>query len=98
MVPSCTSSRIQCQQVAICLDLLWNWGFFAIAIDPSLSPHITIGISSFSRPSSVYRFLNQQASRAASESATYSASVEDSAVEICLLEFHVMAPSPAKNT
>ena len=29
---SCTRSRTQCHLVAICLDLLWNWGLRAIAI------------------------------------------------------------------
>ena len=33
-----TWSCTQCQCVLICFDVLWNWGFLAIAIEPSLSP------------------------------------------------------------
>jgi len=46
----------------------------------------------------VYKFLSQHASRDASESATYSASVDESVVETCFLELQVMAPSPAMKT
>src|SRR5260221_10762394 len=98
MVPSSTSSRIQCYQTLICLERLWNWGFRAIAIDPSLSPRISVGISSFSKPNSEYKFLSQHASRDASERATYSACVDDRAVETCFFELQVMAPSPARKT
>src|SRR6266567_246306 len=97
-VPSCTSSQIQCQRTAICFVRLWNLGFFAIAIDRSLSPLMTVGISSFSHPNSVYRFLNQHASCEALDKATYSACTDDNAVEICFLELQVIVPSPVINT
>ena len=47
--------------------------------------YISVGMSSCKRPNSVYRFLNQHASRDAFESAIYSASVDESAVETCFL-------------
>ena len=97
-LPSWTRSRTQCQRIAICLDHLWNCGFFAIAMDPSLSPQISIGTFSCSRASSVYKLLSQHASHPASERLTYSASVDDSAMDICFLELQVMAPFLVRNT
>ncbi len=85
----CTSSRTQCHRTAICLERLWNCGFLAMAIDPSLLPRINVGISLWSKPSSVKRLLSQHTLRAASESATYSASVEERAVATCFLELQV---------
>src|ERR1700692_3716018 len=48
-------------------------------------------------PSSSYKFLSQKASRPASESATYSDSVEDIAIIVCFLDFHVIAPPTARS-
>src|SRR5277367_1836996 len=49
-------------------------------------------------PNSLERFLSQTASRPASESATYSASVVDSAIMDCFLDFQVITPPAAKKT
>ena len=92
-----TRSRTQCHQMAICLLWLWNCWFFTIAIDPSLSPLIVIG-NSCGIPSSLYKFLSQQASRAASDNATYLASVNESAMVVCFLDFQVIAPPDTKKT
>ena len=97
-LPSWTRSHTQCQWIAICLDRLWNCRFFAIAMDPSLSPQISIGTFSCSRLSSVYKLLSQHASHPASERLTYSALVDNSAMDICFLELQVMAPFLARNT
>ena len=70
----------------------------AIAKDASLSLWISVGTLESRIPISWYKLLNQQTSRAASDIATYSASAEDSACDICHLELHVIAPSPAMNT
>jgi len=82
----------------MCLERLWNCGFLAIAIDPSLSPRISVRMSSWSKPSLLYRLFSQQASQAASARATYSASVDDKAMDTCFLKLQVMAPFPARNT
>ena len=94
---SWTNSCSQCQRIAICLDCLWNCGFFAITIDPLLSPRISVGTSSWSKPSLPYRLFSQQASRAASVRAMYFASVDDKAMETCFLKLYVMALFPARN-
>jgi len=69
--PSHTSLQIQCHQRSICFKHLWYWGFLAIDREPSLSPFITVGKSSLSKPSSEYRFLSQHTLRAAFMRATY---------------------------
>ena len=46
----------------------------------------------------MYKLLSQHASRPASERLTYSASVDDSAMDICFLELQVMALFPVRNT
>ena len=71
-------------------------GFLAIAIDLLLPPRISIGTSSWSKLSSLYRLFSQQASQAASESAMYSALVDNNAMETCFLELQVMALFPAR--
>ena len=81
----------------MCFDFLWNWGFFTIAIDPSLPPWIMVG-ESCGKPSSLYRLLNQHASRPASDKAMYSASAVDSAVVLCFLDIQVIAPPPTVKT
>jgi len=98
MVPCCTCSHTQCQQISMCFDLLWNWGFFVKVIAPLLSPSTSIGDSLGRSPSSSYKLRNQQASHADSESATYSASVKDNAVAICFFELQVIAPSATRKT
>ena len=98
MVPSWTRSQTQCHCISMCLDRLWNWGFFVIVMAPSLSPSTSIRSSLCSRPSSLYRLCSQQASCADSNNAMYSASVKDSAVVICFFEHHVMAPSAMRKT
>jgi len=95
---SCISSQIQYHQRSMCFKRLWYWGFFAIDREPSLSPFITVGKSSLNKPSSEYRFLSQHALCTASVRATYSAPIDDNAWDSWLLEFHVIAPSPAKQT
>lgn len=62
-----------------------------MVIEPLLSPLMSVG-SDCSSPNSLYRLLNQQASRPASESATYSASVEDNAIVVCFFYLHIIAP------
>src|SRR6267142_1656719 len=95
--PSRTFSRIQCHRMSTCLECLWNCRFRAIAIDLSLSPMITVGVLS-GKPNSLCRFLNQQASHASSDKATYSASVDNSAIISCFLDHHVIAPPATKKT
>ena len=80
----------------MCLERLWNCGFLTIAIDLSLLPWISVGMSSWSKPSSPYRLFSQQASQAASERAAYSASVNDKAMDTCFLKLQVMVPFPAR--
>ena len=94
--PSWTRLWTQCQWITICLECLWNCGFLTIAIKPLLSPQISVGMSSWRKLSSPYRLFSQQASWAASESAMYSASVDNHAMETCFLELQVMAPFPAR--
>jgi hypothetical protein len=72
----------------MCFAHLWNCGFFVIAIDPSLSPRIMVG-NFCANPSSLNRFRNQCASRAASDKAIYSASVDERAITDCFFEYHV---------
>ena len=98
IMPSWTRSWTQCQCISMCFDLLWNWGFFVIAIAPLLSPSTSIGNSLGNNPSSLYKFCSQQALHADSKSATYSASIEDSAIAICFFELHVIALSATRNT
>ena len=81
----------------MCFDLLWNWGFLAIAIKPSLSPLIRVGSICFC-PNSSYRLLNQQASRPASDRVIYSASVEESAIVVCFFYRHIIAPPADRKT
>jgi hypothetical protein len=66
-------------------------------MDPSLSPNISVGLS-WGNLSSPYRFLSQQASRPASDKATYSDSVIDNAIIDCFFDFQVIAPLEARNT
>ena len=68
-----------------------------MAMEPSLSPFMVIG-NCCGNPSSSYRFLSQHASHAASDKATYSASVDESAMVVCFLDFQVIAPPDAKKT
>jgi len=98
MVPCYTCSHTQCQRISMCFDLLWNWGFFVKVIAPSLSPSTSVSDSLGRSPSSLYKLCNQQASCADSESATYSASVEDNAVVICFFELQVIALSATRKT
>ena len=49
-------------------------------------------------PNLPYRFLSHEASRPASDRATYSDSVEDSAIMDCFFDFQVIAPPEAKKT
>ena len=46
-------------------------------------------------PSSSKRFFSQQASHPASDKATYSASVDESAIVVCFLDFQVIATPEA---
>ena len=95
--PSFTSSLTQCHRMSTCLVRLWNWGFLAIDIDPSLSPRSRIG-SLWMNPNSPYRCRIHVASQAASDSATYSASVDDRAIVDCFLDPQVIAPLLDRNT
>lgn len=62
-----------------CFVREWNWGFFAKAIAPWLSPYITVACGeSVSLRSWAKRDLNQVASLVAWVCATYSASQEKS--------------------
>ena len=65
------NSLTQCHRIAMCLLRLWNCWFLAIEIELSLSPLMSVGCSC-GNPSSSKRLRNQQASRAASDKATYS--------------------------
>ncbi len=89
--PFHTCSLTEWNCVSICFALLWNCGFFDIAIDPSLSPKIIVG-NVCANPSSSNKFLNQCASHIASDKAIYSASMVDNAVTDCFLEYQVIAP------
>jgi len=58
---------------------------------------MTVG-SFWVNSSSLYKFLSQEDSFPAFQRAIYLASVEDSAVTLCLLDRQVIAPSAAMNT
>src|SRR5216683_553491 len=89
--PSCTCSLTEWNCVPICFALLWNCGFFDMAIDPLLSLKIVVG-NTCANPSSSNRFLDQHASCIASDKVIYSASMVDNAVTDCFLEYQVIAP------
>jgi hypothetical protein len=88
ITPSCTCSFTEWNCVPICFACLWNWGFFDMAINPSLSPKIVVG-NFCVNPSLLNKFLNQHASRVASDKVIYSASMVDNAVTDCFLEYQV---------
>ena len=85
---SLTCSLIQCHQISICFECLWNCGFIAIARAPLLSPNKGTGLFVWN-PDFTYRFLNHFASHTASDKATYSASVNDKAIVVCFFDPHV---------
>src|SRR6266853_816361 len=89
--PSCTCSFTEWNCVPICFALLWNCGFFDMAIDPSLSLKIVVS-NVCANPSSLNRFLNQHTSHIASDKAIYSAFMVNNAVTVCFLEYQVIAP------
>src|SRR6478736_9243915 len=86
----------------MCLVLVWNCGFFDIAIAPWLSPKITVvfssGTSLYSFNSSWSRARSQTASFVAAVCPMYSASHEDRATVLCLFELQLIAPVPRLNT
>ena len=92
-----TKLQIQCHFVSICLDRLWNCRFLAIANAPRLSP-INVVSMLCGNPSFSHKFLSQQASHPALESATYSASVDDKATTLCFFDRQVIAPPAARKT
>ncbi len=53
-----TRSLIQCHHILICFALLWNWGFFAIAIASLLLLFIRVGCICLN-PNSSYRLLTR---------------------------------------
>src|SRR6266853_365010 len=89
--PFYTCSLTEWNCVPICFALLWNCGFFDIAIDPSLSLKIVVS-NVCANPSSSNKFLNQCASHVALDKAIYSASMVNNAVTDCFLEYQVIAP------
>jgi len=66
-------------------------------MEPLLSPLMSIGYS-WGYPSSSNKFQSQQASRPASDRATYSACVVERAIVVCFLDFQVIAPPAAEKT
>lgn len=92
-----TRSWIMCHQIVMCLECWWNCGFRAMAIDPLLSPLMSVG-PSCGYPNSLYRFLSQNALCTAFARATYSALVEESVTVVCFLDRHVIAPPEALKT
>ena len=97
IILSVIRSLIQWWRNAMCFDRWWNWGLCVSVTDPSLSPLIPIG-DFCENPSSPYKFLSHVASRPASDSATYSASVDESAITVCFFYFHVIAPPDPRKT
>src|SRR6267154_3840877 len=81
----------------MCRDFCVIKGFSDIDFAPRLSHLILIG-EVIGSPSSEYRFRNQRISVPAWARATYSASVEDKAVSVCLFDFHRIAPLAAMHT
>ena len=94
---SLTKSWTQWWRISICLVRAWNCGLCDKITEPSLSLLMTVG-PICGKPSSSYKFLSQKASHPASESTTYSDSVEDIAIIVCFFDFHVIAPSDARKT
>src|ERR1700720_2924094 len=94
---SLTKSRIQWWRISMWLVRAWNCGLCDKITEPSLSLLMTVG-PTCGKPSLSYKFLSQKVSLPASESATYSDSVEDIAIIVCFLDFHVIAPSAARKT
>jgi len=94
---SATRSQTQWWWIAIwiCLDCRWNWGLWVSTTDPLLSPLITVA-DHCGNLSSPYKFLSHIALHPASDSTTYSASVEDSAMTLCFFDFQVIAPPAAR--
>ena len=97
ITPYWIKSQIQCHFVAMCLEHLWNCGFHTIANASKLSPINAVGIF-WGNPSSSLKFLSQHASHPASDSATYSASVNDKATTVCFFDHQVIVPPAAKKT
>src|SRR6266852_2845415 len=95
--PAWTFSRTQWYFESICLVLLWNRGSLAILTAPVLSEFSMVGFCWMS-PSSLYRFLNHDASFPDSHRAIYSASVVLMAVTDCLFDLQVIAPPAAMKT
>src|SRR5882757_4674589 len=72
-------------------------GFSDIDFTSRLS-HLILSGEVIGSPSSEYRFWNQHISVPAWARATYSTSVEDKAVSVCLFDFHRIAPPAVMHT
>src|SRR6267154_579479 len=81
----------------MCWDFCVMNGFSDIDIAPRLS-HLILSGEVIRSPSSEYRFQNQCISVPVWVRATYSTSVEDKAVSVCLFDFHRIAPPVVMHT
>ena len=94
--PFWTSSRMKWYLMAICVLLLWNWGFLVKHIATWLSSYTVAGLA-VSFCSSAMSLFNQMASCAAEVRETYSASAVDSATHYCFLLLQLIeAPDSLK--
>ena len=80
----------------MCFVLLWNAGFFFIAIVDILSQKILVAPAGFWSKSAT-SLLHQTAWQAAEVAGTYSASEVDKATTSCVFELHEIAPDPRLN-
>ncbi len=95
--PSSIFSHTQWNLESMCLVLLWNIRFFAIATAESLSQAIDV-VFFCEWPSSSCKFLNHEASFPASHIVIYLALVLDCAVILCLFDFQVIVPPAPRKT
>ena len=97
--PLCTISLIRWYFLSICFCFLWFFGTLDWATAPLLSQNSLRGAVTAGTTSRSYRNLRSHtASFAASDAATYSASVVESAIQDCFTLLQLIAPLPNVNT
>src|ERR1051325_7294359 len=85
--------------LSICIPRIRPRGSFKLATTPLLSQYNAMGKFMFGTTSkSLRNFLSQTASFAASQAATYSASIVESAMHLCLMLRHTTTPPFRVNT
>ena len=97
--PWCTISRIKWYLRSICFPRLWLLGSLKLATAPLLSHYSVIGFDIFGTISKLVKnFLSQTAPLVASQAATYSASMVESAIHPWLILLQTTAPPLRVNT